>query len=163
MSTNHCPTLVRHTDENYGDAYRSHLLEQYKLYVDSAEKVSDRRVSANNYFLTVNALLVTLYSLVATSPFSTFWIILVPIAGLLVSLTWYQIITSYRNLNTVKFTVIHELEEHLPASLFNYEWSKAKEGRGRKYKPLSHMERFIPFVFMILYVLLAVAGFLGWR
>jgi L-asparagine transporter-like permease len=109
--------LIRHTTETYGESFKAHLLEQY---VESAEKVSERRVSANNYLLTVNAFLVTLYGLLAGSPYKSSWTVLVPIAGILVSLTWYRIITSYRDLNTVKFQVIHELEQEMPAALYAY-------------------------------------------
>src|SRR3990172_4992057 len=152
--------LIRHTKKTYGDSFNADLFEQYKHYVESAEKISERRVSTNNYLLTVNAFLVTLYGLVAASRFNTFWTILVPVAGLLVSLTWYRIITSYRDLNTVKFMVIHELEQHMPAAIYDYEWKKAKQGRGKSYHPLSHFERCVPIVFIALYVLLAVVGVL---
>src|SRR5882724_1877009 len=103
------PKLIQQTEASYGDSFKADLFEQYKLYVASAEKISERRVTANNYFLTVNAFLVTLYGLGAASKYRTHWTILVPITGTLVSLTWYLIITSYRDLNTVKFDVIHEL------------------------------------------------------
>lgn len=155
------PQLIRHTKETYGDSFGADLFEQYKVYVASAERISERRVSANNYLLTVNAFLVTLYGLVAASQYKSYWTILVPVAGLLVSLTWYRIITSYRDLNTVKFKVIHELEQHMPAALYDYEWKKAEEGRGKAYQPLSHLERWVPIVFIVLYVLLGVVGVLG--
>lgn len=153
--------LIRHTKETYGDSFRADLFEQYKLYVESAEKTSERRVAANNYLLTVNAFLVTLYGLVAASRFNTFWTILVPVAGFLVALTWHRIITSYRDLNSVKFEVIHELEQHMPAALYDYEWHKAEEGQGNAYHPLSHLERWVPIIFMVLYVLLGGLGALG--
>lgn len=152
--------LIRQTPENYGESFRDHLFEQYKLYVASAEQVSERRVSANNYLLSVNAFLVTLYSLLAASKYMSAWVSLVPTAGFLVALTWHRIITSYRDLNTVKFEVIHELEENLPVSLYGYEWQKAERGRGKTYRPLSHLERWIPVVFMILYIVLVVVGLL---
>jgi len=155
------PQLIRQTKDNYGDSFKADLFEQYKLYVSSAEKISERRVSANNYLLTVNAFLVTLYSLLAASQYKSYWTILVPVAGALVSLTWHRIITSYRDLNTVKFKVIHELEQHMPAAPYEYEWQKAEDGRGKAYHPLSHLERWVPIIFMMLYVLLAVAGVLG--
>jgi len=155
------PQLIRHTKETYGDSFKADLFEQYKHYVESAEKISERRVSANNYLLTVNAFLVTLYGIVAASRYNTYWAILVPVAGLLVSLTWYRIIISYRDLNTVKFAVIHELERHMPAALYDYEWKKAEEGRGKAYHPLSHLERWVPIIFVVLYVLLGVVGLLG--
>lgn len=155
------PQLIRHTKESYGESFKADLFEQYRLYVASAEKISERRVSANNYLLTVNAFLVTLYGLLAASQYKSYWTILVPVAGVLVSLTWHRIITSYRDLNTVKFKVIHELEQHMPAALYDYEWQKAEEGRGKVYQPLSHLERWVPIIFMVLYMLLVVVGVLG--
>ncbi|MCC7195798.1 MAG: hypothetical protein IT356_09605 [Gemmatimonadaceae bacterium] len=152
------PQLIRHTKESYGESFKADLFEQYKLYVESAEKISERRVSANNYLLTVNAFLVTLYTLLAASAYGGGWAILVPVAGVLVALTWYQIITSYRNLNTVKFKVIHELEREMPAALYEYEWHMAEEGRGKAYHPLSHLERWVPMVFALLYGMLAIIG-----
>lgn len=153
--------LITQTPEDYGESFKADLFEQYKLYVESAEKISERRVVANNYLLTVNAFLVTLYGLVAASRFNTVWTILVPVAGFFVALTWHRIITSYRDLNTVKFKVIHELERCMPAALYRYEWHLAEEGRGKAYHPLSHLERWVPFIFMGLYVLLAVLSGLG--
>lgn len=160
MSAKTTHQLIRHSKDSYGASFQADLFEQYKLYVGSAEKISERRVSANNYFLTVNAFLVTLYGLVASSPYHTFWIILVPVAGLLVAYTWHRIITSYRDLNTVKFEVIHELEQYMPAALYDYEWKKAETGRGKAYHPLSHLERWIPIIFMGLYLLLGIFGIL---
>ena len=148
--------LIRHTKESYGESFKADLFEQYKLYVESAEKISERRVSANNYLLTVNAFLVTLYGLVAASRFNSIWIILVPFAGILIAYTWHRIITSYRDLNTVKFKVIHELERQMPAAPYDYEWRKAEEGRGNSYHPLSHLESWIPIIFIVLYFLLAL-------
>ena len=50
----------------YGEDYRSHLLDQYRTYVETADKISQRRSTANNYLLTVNAFLVSLYGVVST-------------------------------------------------------------------------------------------------
>lgn len=152
------PKLVHQTEASYGESFKAHLFEQYRMYVASAEKISERRVTANNYLLTVNAFLVTLYGLGAASRYRTHWTILVPITGTLVSLTWYLIITSYRDLNTVKFNVIHELEQQLPAALYDYEWKKAEQGRGKAYHPLSHLERWIPIIFIVLYVVLGIVS-----
>jgi len=153
---------MRHTKESYGESFKADLFEQYKLYVASAEKISERRVSANNYLLTVNASLVTFYGLLTASPYKGSWAVLMPVAGFLVSLTWCRIITSYRDLNTVKFKVIRELEEQMPAALYAYEWQKADLGRGTAYHPLTHLERWVPVVFMFLYIVLAIIGVVGW-
>jgi hypothetical protein len=161
MADQATPQLIRHTKETYGESFKADLFEQYKLYVESADRVSERRVSANNYLLTVNAFLVTLYGILAASPYKSYWTILVPVAGILVSMTWYRIIVSYRDLNSVKFKVIHELEEYMPAALYEYEWQKAEEGKGRAYHPLTHLEQWVPIIFIGLYAVLAILGLLG--
>ena len=154
-SDNQRPLMHMSPDE-YGDAYRQHLMEQYKLYVETTDRVSERRTSANNYLLTVNAFLVTLYGLASSFGDNRAWHSVVPIAGILVCITWFVLIRSYRNLNTAKFKVIHELEEHLPAALFDREWDIAERGQGKAYKPLTHIEPYVPLVFAALYIILAV-------
>ncbi len=148
---------------DYGSAYKEHLLEQYKLYVESADKVSQRRVSANNYLLTVNAFLITLYGLAASLPHAQAqaWQYVVPAAGVLVCVTWFELIRSYRNLNTAKFKVIHDLEKVLPVALFEWEWKLAEQGQGKAYKPLTHIEKWIPIVFIILYIILGIHSVIG--
>jgi len=55
--------LFKAEEKNYGDKYREHLFEQYRLYIGSAEKISDRRQNANSYFITINTALIALLSL----------------------------------------------------------------------------------------------------
>ena len=148
--------LFRVPPDTYGPAYKQHLLEQYKLFVETADRVSERRTSANNYLLTVNAFLVTLCGLAASLADNKTSLFVVVAAGVLVCITWLVLIRSYRNLNTAKFKVIHELEEHLPAALFDREWDHAQRGEGKAYKPLTHIEPYIPIVFAALYITLAV-------
>ncbi len=150
--------LICQTRETYGETYAADLFAQYKLYVDSAQQISAARVTSNNFLLTVNAFLVTLSGFQATTWNQGWWAALIPVAGILVSLTWFHIITSYRDLNTAKFKVIHTLEEHLPAALFRYEWQEVKQRRGPVYKPLSHLEQLVPIIFILLYVVLAIAA-----
>ena len=122
--------LIHYTKETYGDSFGTDLLEQYKMYVQSAENVSARRVASSRYLLTLNIALVTLYGIQSEGSVRSYWATLVPILGILVSLLWYQIIQSHRDLNTVKFKIIHQLEEHLPVALYTHEWQLAGEGRG---------------------------------
>ena len=122
--------LIRQGKESYGNSFASDLLEQYKLYVQSAENVSSRRVTSNRYLLTINAALVALYGLQSANFGQGYWTLLIPLIGIPVSLLWYLIIKSHADLNTVKFKVIHEFEQHLPAAMYRYEWRLAEEGRG---------------------------------
>jgi len=149
-------SLFNASQAEYGQSYQQHLFEQYRLYVDSADHISQRRSSTNSFLLTVNASLVTLYGLASHLRASAAWQLLVPVAGVLVCAAWFSLVENYRSLNSVKFKVIHALEEKLPASLYKYEWRLLEEGRGGVYKPVTHIEQWIPAVFALLYIGLIV-------
>ena len=69
----------------------------------------------------------------------------------------YFLIKSYKQLNTGKFAVIHEIEKHLPLALYKYEWQVLGEGKDKtKYYPFSHVELWIPRIFGILYLALGI-------
>jgi hypothetical protein len=142
--------------------YNAHLLEQYKIYLTSAENISNRRQTANAFFVTVNTALVSLISylnLGATNPTKLYWI--VSIAGIAISFMWYRLIRSYKDLNSAKFKVVHEIEKGLPISPYDAEWEAVGRGENSKlYLPFTHIEIFIPWVFLILHVLvLAVSTY----
>lgn len=132
--------------------------EQYKMFVDSAEKVSDKRMSANNYFLTVNTALISLTGLLITSKVLLFHfnvMRLVGILGLIICLIWFFIVLSYKQLNSGKFAIIHRIEKKLPIHLYADEWVELGKGKDvRKYIPLSHIELIVPIVFLCLYLIL---------
>ena len=67
----------------------------------------------NSFFLSLNIGITSLMGDVALgrdeaadSP----WVAMVMIAGIVVSYLWYRIVRSYRDLNSAKFRVIHEIE-----------------------------------------------------
>lgn len=151
MSDQQGKLLVHCTRDTYAGSFSTDLLEQYKVYVQSAENVSARRVSSNRYILTVNAALVASYGFQSASSGLTTWTIPIAVAGIIISLLMLSIIKSHRDLNTVKFKVIHEFEKHLPATPYAYEWQLAEEGRGKSYRAVSRIERCIPVVFLVLH------------
>ena len=50
--------LFQFTGTDYEGTFKTDLLQQYKLYVQSAENVSARRVASSRYLLTLSAALV---------------------------------------------------------------------------------------------------------
>lgn len=150
--------------EVYGSQYQHDLLRQYEMYVASAEKISDRRQSANSFFLTVNTVLVTFLGLLASpagpaADAPAVWVVAVAAAGVTLAYTWYRLLRSYRDLNTAKFLVVHVIEQQLPLKLYDAEWDSV--GRGERpdlYLPFSHVELRVPWVFAALYAALA-----AWR
>lgn len=151
--------LLGKSRDEYGDKYDDHLFDQYKLFADSAIKVTEWRNSSNNFLLAANTLLVTLYGLASTLNGASPWRCAVAGAGLLVALAWLCLIMSYKNLNSTKFKVIHEIEERLPLALFRYEWDVHTERSD--HTKLTINEVCIPIVFAILYVILIGVSCIG--
>ena len=153
--------LIHIEKESYGEAFSTDLLEQYKVYIQSSENVSARRLTSSQYLLTLSAALIALYGLHTTSFGTNYWTLLVPIMGIPVSLLWCSIIKSHADLNRIKFDVIHEFEQHLPAAPYKYEWFLAENGQGKAYKAVTTLERWIPVLFTALHVALAIIITLG--
>jgi len=152
--------LFKNTEKEYGNDYKSHFLEQYKIYLESIEKTSDRRQSANNYFLTANTVLVSILALSFQTDFlkNIFWFkLFVAIIGILFCIIFWFLIRAYKQLNTGKFNVLHKIESKLPLSLYDYEWEVLGEGKDKnKYYPFSHIELLIPWIFGIVYFVLVL-------
>ncbi len=153
--------LLFNTDEkNYGQDYKDHLLAQYHLYVESMEKISDRRQNANNYFITINTVLISFIGvLFQVKIFETIpWVkSMIALVGIIICVIFWFLLRSYKQLNTGKFKVIHEIEQKMPLALYDYEWKLLGEGKSKKlYFPFSHIEMVIPWVFAGVYVILGV-------
>jgi hypothetical protein len=155
--------LQSRTPEEYGEKYQDHLLEQYKLYVETSQHVTEKRQNSNNYLLTLNSSLVTLFVVFLSTFGHHRWNALVPATGLVVCFIWYSLVDSYKDLNRAKFVVIYELEKQLPVALFRREWDvcglNQKSDKDKPveemYVPLTKLERWIPVAFSVLYIGLA--------
>lgn len=143
------------------------LMEQYKLFVETSESLVARRQTVNTFFLSVNGLLLgalgALARGIADGAVNGVGLIAASVAGMILCLGWAKLVTSYRQLNTGKFAVIHLLEEHLPASLFKAEWVALGEAKDpTKYVPFTKTESRIPWVFFAIYICAIVAVVVFW-
>ena len=148
------------TPQNYGsspDLYYSHALEQFKVYAQTEQGVSDRRTLTNTFFLTVQSVLVSAFAL-GYQPgwhFQPRWLIIFPLAAaLLMCYFWWRLVKSYRQLNAAKFKVIGEYEKRLPTAPFvETEWKGVLgEGKDPKlYTELTTLEKWLPVVFAALF------------
>lgn len=148
-----------HTDhkENHADKYIDHYLEQYRIYLHMFNTVSDRRLKTNEFFLGLNTAIMAIMGYIETKivPHASIVFILVPFVGIAICYCWYEIIISLRQLCRAKFKVIHQVEQKLPVSLFKTEWILLGEGKNaKKYVPLSKIEKRIPIIFIVLYIII---------
>lgn len=152
--------LFRVNEKEYGNSYREHLFAQYQIYVDGMEKISDRRQNANNYFITINTVLISFIGVLFQVKIleHVAWIkSLIAVIGIIICVIFWFLLRSYKQLNTGKFKVIHEIEKRLPLALYDFEWKTLDEGENRStYFPFSHIEMIIPWVFGFVYVVLCV-------
>ncbi len=144
--------------EKYGEKYIEHLLDQYRLYVNAAEKISDRRQKTNEFFLALNTALIGFLGFIITktgSDENQVILFIASIAGAVMCYLWFRIVISYTSLNSAKYEVIHTIEERLPLALYDTEWEVLGRGKDRrKYWPFSHIEKYVPWIFICLYAIL---------
>ena len=126
------------------ESERNELLEIYKLHAELADRVSQRREAANQRY---TSMLVGLGAFLAVlvrfgeGELPIFATRLVGVLGLGLSVSWYVIIRSYRQLNTGKFKALYELEERLSYPFYKREWDLLGEGRDfRRYWRLTVVE-----------------------
>jgi hypothetical protein len=138
------------------EAYQAALLEQYKVYVEMADRISARRALANTFFLGLNTAVATAVGVfLQHPPAASAWLALAPLLALLGQcLAWFWILRCYRQLNGAKYAVIGALEQRLPASPYwGAEWTALGEGRDpAQYWPMTHVEQSIPLFFALVYV-----------
>ena len=137
------------------------LLEQYKLYVEMADRVSARRIDANRFYSALMTGLLALIPIVLSQnqlrQFTTAILVSISILGMFLSFLWMVNITSYKQLNSLKFRVIHEMEKQLPFACYEREWEVLKEdGSKKRYLRLSTVEKYVPAAFSISYLVIFV-------
>lgn len=143
------------------DTDQSLLLEQYKVYVESANLTSGFRNQANTFFLTINTTLVGFIVGIlefVDRPSTSLWTVFACLAGVILGFSWFFSIKSYRALNSGRFAVIHELEARLPARVYKREWEliTGRNPMKRKYLRQTYIEQVIPLAFCVLYFAIVV-------
>lgn len=133
-----------------GSAY----IEQYKLYAQSADSNSARRISVNRYQAGLNIAVVALYGLTETivpQPVTVIQIF-IALVGVILALAWLGAIWSMRRLNVEKFKIIHSMEEHLPRAIYYEEWEGLAQASGWHYRHLHDFEKIVPIAFSALHI-----------
>ena len=141
------------------DSGQHELLELYKLHAELADRVSQRREGANRLYAGLltgfTAFAIALLRFGTGDVPMNIILFIDGAVGASLSVSWYVVIRSYRQLNTGKFRALHELEKKLPYPFFTREWELLAEGKDRsRYWKLTVVETGLPVTFLLLSCLL---------
>lgn len=140
-------------DNNLDEIKTEQLLEQYKLYVESAQKISDNRISTVNFMLVLLSSLIVIITAFLDDKTTALALCVI---GIVICIYSTIMVWQFRKLNSIKFAVINELEQKMPLRLYCYEWELM--GKKRRYIGLARMEigLFIIIGLVFLIILLKV-------
>ena len=107
------------------ESHKDELLDQYKLFQKSSEDLVERRQKISSFYISVNSALVSLLGVVmslVSSPAKLYIMLFMCITGIILDISWLNVLDSYGKLNSAKMKVITLLEQQLPVALYDSEW-----------------------------------------
>ena len=118
--------------------------ENYKIFVESAEKISEKRANLNNIYLTFS---LALFSFISVSKLNQVYFYILNILGILMSIIWFITIDNYSKRNKVKYEIINEYENKN-----KLKWFSEEEKRISVLTNLTFLEKLLPIAFIIIYL-----------
>jgi len=133
------------------------LLDNYKLAVEMADRVSARRGTTNAFFIILQCLLVATVALLGTATAAVGAAAKTSITGLCVvgmiaSVAWFFQLQGYLAISDAKAQVILNLEKRTSAKIFRPEWKRLRVVRFAwlpKFTELSLLEQLVPAAFCV--------------
>lgn len=144
-------------EEKYGNKFKDHLIEQYKMFVEMADRYTSRRGQTSRFYIVLLTGLLAILSVYVNMDLKieclSVLLFSVSISGLAICWLWRRNIDSYRQLAKAKYDTIRDMEKNLPYSCYSKEWKILQENN---YKKLTEVEKQIPIVFSIPYLILLI-------
>jgi len=134
------------------------LLEQYRIMIDTSEKLMERRQATTNLYTTLATTLIALISASFAFENAIMCGAILLASGLILVLlchNWKLSLDAFDLNNTGKFAVINLLEKYLPAEIFECEYSYNKQKGMRSF---SAREKKLPEIFKWVGIFLIVAS-----
>lgn len=126
---------------------KEYKFEQYKMFAESAEKNSERRITQNNIYLGINLAFV---SYICVKDIELKMLIMFALIGVIICVIWYKTIGNYSKRNKVKYDIINEMESEF-GLLYKEEWKRISV-----LTPLSRYEQSISIIFLIIYIIVPI-------
>ncbi len=132
-----------------------YLLSQYTLFLESTERLTDRRQNLTSTYLTiVTALLpVVLYMLSSDNRTLHLLTVVISSIAILMCFSWMKMIESYGKVSSTKYAILQQIEKRLPLSILDAEWLHLSQ-KVNNYVSFTHRERMFPHIFMMINITL---------
>ncbi|MYE38131.1 MAG: hypothetical protein F4X82_01250 [Candidatus Spechtbacteria bacterium SB0662_bin_43] len=134
---------------------KEQVLKIYELYLNSIEKISDRRGRAINHFITINSAILLgvgfLMRYLAEYEYIDALLSGLLFTGFCLCILFYRIIGSYKAMNSIKFEVLNKIEkDFFSVQPYTDEYNLMKQ---RKSNRLSGNEKYIFVLFGVMYLI----------
>jgi len=151
----------------YGDRYKDHVLEQYKVFLEGMEKNSERRRTVLQFFIGANTAIFALvgFTFDLGSPLTKLMARLaIAAAGVVVCIIFFYLFRSHKQLSSAKFRVIEQIEELLPLKPYSCEWSILKKNTEKTgYLSSSKLEALLTLIFGAGFLMFAALSYCAYR
>jgi hypothetical protein len=142
--------------------------DEYKFFAERTLHLSDRRQTATQIYLTVNAAIFTVLAFQAKDLGIRGWplvIVTLPLflVGIVACFIWHRLITQYKPLINWHYEQLREIENALSESqhIFQKEWMRFYQPhQGKEKFGFSIIEVWLPRLFLALYALYGI-GLIG--
>ena len=154
MEKNSIPDLIDLQNEED----RKLVLDQYKLILDSVNKINDIREASNNFWIGINIALLGAVSYIRdTSGIEdiqkhsfAFTIIL---TGIVISICWTSYLSTIKKRVNIRNRMLMQIEKQLPVKFITIAANKKEKGIGAS--SLSYKEMAVPVFFLMGYLVFA--------
>jgi hypothetical protein len=143
------------------------IFDQYQLLVEDTARLSDRRQTINNIYLSANSLLLGGIAVLGqtsgvTNLADLFLIFLLVCAGMVLCFDWSRLIENYRKLLALRFDLLKKIEVRsdfpAPIQIYNEEEVLYPSDPEKRRFGFTRVEVNLPLVFITLYVLVVIGS-----
>ncbi|MBR3036012.1 MAG: hypothetical protein IKI54_01795 [Lachnospiraceae bacterium] len=147
-------------DQTEKAQHKNEILDQYKMFQKTSEDLVARRQSVNSFYISVNSAMVALMGVIlglVEAPTKLYVVFFMCIVGIILDISWMNILEAYGTLNASKMKVIRLMEEQLPITLYDAEWRVMSDKlNNKKYVSFTDSEKRIPRIFGLVYSVILV-------
>ena len=144
-------------EQGHKQQERQELLEVYKLHVELADRVSQRRDGVNRLYVSLMVgSLVFLATVLRFLPDGSNGIFVVTalagtgVMGATLAASWFSLIRSYDHLNEGQYEVLRNLERRLAYPFITEQFKRERKGRS-PYRELAAVGAIFPWIWVCLF------------